>query len=201
MRMIYKLKACESKAVVSAILNLETCKFINNEDTGHSSLILNNTEDKLLLECLNQITTVEASLDAGNKRIITNSSRYLWKLNPELKINKMRLKLLRILKPLGLLFAVRNINTRTYLKLSKLEFKTFKIKWQSLHGDLPYTVIEVNDRYHVLIDEYIQSIIVSAIEKYVIDDSDERLILKRNIINETVDKCQLLLKLPSVEFA
>jgi hypothetical protein len=197
MRMLYKLKACETKAVVSAVLNLETCNFTNNENTGHARFVLNNTSDKLLLECLNQITTVEASLNVGNNSIITNESRYLWKLNPNLKINKIRLKLIRILKPLGLLFTVRNIHTRRYLILSRVEFKTFKIKWISIYGDLPFNVLIKNNTYIILIDANFKDILISAIDKYIICDTPEREILKRNLIDETLTKLNYLVSLPS----
>ena len=60
----------------------------------------------------------------------------------------MRLQLLRILKPIGLFFLVRNTNSDIFLTLTDIEYNTFKIKWNSIYGPttifggLPYKVVE-----------------------------------------------------------
>lgn len=193
----YKFKAHETKAIVSAILNLENCHFYNDEDTGHAKLVLYDCNDNLLVEALNQITTVDAYIDDDNV-LHTNYSRYIYKLNPEL--NKTRLKLLRILKPIGLFFMIRNLgNTNVILELSHPQFKSFLTKWESIYGNLEFKYDKYlnpdtnKDEYQIMVNNNFKNIINYAIDQYVIDDTLERRIFKDSLKKEMFEKIDYLL--------
>lgn len=188
MRIIHKLKACETKSITSAILNLPSCKCEMNYKTEHARLILNQSSDKLLEEALNQITTVECHIDYGRNILFTNESRYIWKLNPELKSNKTRLQLLRILKPLGILFTIRNSQNCNFLTLSQCQFDTFKIKWTSIYGNrYNFEHVYENNNYTILINKDMLDIAIEAINKYIIAVDKSRQLIKESIIKETID--------------
>lgn len=194
----HKFKSSETKSIASAILHLPTSEIVINEAAGTGSLILHNTTDNLLVETLNQITTVEANLDIDTKTISTNFSRYMWKLNPALKENKMRLQLLRILKPIGLFFLVRNTNSNILLTLTDIEYNTFKIKWNSIYGPntifggLPYEVKESYNNNIIFINWSFRNIIGYAVSHFIIDDLEQHKLNKDKILNLTLNQIDFL---------
>lgn len=190
-RIFHKFKACDTKSIATSIIHLKNCEFLTDINLNHSKIILNNCTDTLLTEAFNQITTVESILE--NNVFSTNYSRYIWKLNPTFKENKIRLKLLRLLKPIGLFFLVRNINTNEYLELNEIEYKTFLIKWKSIYPNLSFSFKKINDKYTILIDSNFEIIMYNAIENHIINDTKSHRIVKANIIDETFDKLQSLL--------
>jgi len=190
-RVFYKFKACDTKSIATSIIHLENCKFITDNNLNHSKIKLLNCTDNLLVEAFNQITTVETTLE--NNIFETNFSRYIWKLNPEFKENKTRLILLRLLKPIGLFFLVRNINTKEYLSLNEIEFNTFKIKWKSIYNNLPFTFTESSNSFMICIDDNFNNIINFAVEKHIINDTENHRKVKQNILNETLNKLDYLI--------
>lgn len=194
----HKFKSSETKSIASAVLHLPTSEIIINEPVGTGSIILHDTDDNLLVEALNQITTVEANLNTDTRTISTNFSRYVWKLNPALKENKMRLQLLRILKPIGLFFLVRNTNSDIFLTLTDIEYNTFKIKWESIYGPktifggLPYEVWEHTNNNIIFINWAFRNIIGYAVSHFIIDDLEQHKINKENILISTLEKIDFL---------
>ncbi len=190
-RVFYKFKSCDTKSIATSIIHLNECEFITDNILNHSKIILHNCKDVLLVEAFNQITTVESELE--NNTFSTNFSRYIWKLNPKFKENKTRLILLRLLKPIGLFFLVRNINNKVFLQLNKIEFNTFVIKWKSIYGELPFTFTESLIGYDIHIDENFRSIIDTAIEKHIINDTENHRIAKQLIVDQTLNKLEELI--------
>lgn len=185
-RTFYKFKACDTKSIATSIIHLKNCEFITDNNLNHSKIILHNCNDTILTEAFNQITTVESVLE--NNNFITNYSRYIWKLNPNFKENKTRLKLLRLLKPIGLFFLVRNIDTNLYLELNEVEFKTFIIKWKSIYLETPFTVNKIDNKIFIVIDKHFENIINGAIEKHIINDTESHRKVKEQIREQTFEK-------------
>lgn len=191
LKTLYKFKACDTKSIASAIISLKNCEFIINNDLNHAKIILHNSNDELLVEAFNQITTVESTLN--NQVFSTNYSRYLWKLNPEFKENKTRLILLRILKPIGLFFLVRNTNSNIFLTLNDIEFKTFQIKWNSIYPNLPFASRNQLNYHEILFNESFHTIINEAANKHIIDVDPFRKTNKQIIIYKTIEKLNNLI--------
>lgn len=196
MKTFYKFKAHETKSITSAVMSLKRSTINVDENLGHAQLIIKNCNDTLLIEALNQITTVDAKII--NNDLITNYSRYIYKLNPILKNNKIRLQLLRLLKPIGLFFIVRNINdTNKILSLTHPQYNSFLTKWNSIYGNMHFKCnVELNEFnrniYDILIDENYKDIINYAIDEYVIDDTPERRVFKQKLKKDTFNKIDLL---------
>lgn len=191
-RIFHKFKACDTKSIATSIIHLKNCEFLTDTNLNHSKIILNNCTDTLLTEAFNQITTVESILE--NNVFSTNYSRYIWKLNPNFKENKIRLKLLRLLKPIGLFFLVRNINTNEYLELNVIEYKTFLIKWKSIYNNLPFDVKQVHDKFVIYFNESFKNIIYTAVDQHIIKDTPSHREQKSIILNETLNRLDEIIK-------
>ena len=193
----YKFKAHETKSITSAVLELPNTVIDVNESAGHANLVINDCIDNLLVEALNQITTVNAEIRDNN--IVTDYSRYIYKLNPELKSNKTRLKLLRLLKPIGILFTIRNLNnTNRFLKLTHPQFLSFQTKWNSIYGNLEYEYDQWKDEYnkdhyYILINDSFKTIVEYAIDNYIIDDTPERVEFKKQLTIDTISQVDFLI--------
>jgi hypothetical protein len=202
----FKFKAHETKSIVSAIFNLNNVTININENTGHAQLIVLDCEDELLLEALNQITTVEAEIDnkIGDRLdLVTNYSRYIYKLNPELKSNKTRLRLLRTLKPIGLFFVIRHLpDTKRFLRLTHPMFLSFLSKWDSIYKEsnvkisyMQWKDIYNRDNYDIFITESFKEVVNYVVDKYIIDDTVERRVYKEKLRQETIQRVDFLSKL------
>lgn len=191
LRVFHKFKACDTKSIATAIISLNQCEFIINNDLNHAKIVVPNSNDNLLTEAFNQITTVESKLD--NREFSTNYSRYLWKLNPKFKENKTRLVLLRLLKPIGLFFLIRNTNSKTFLNLNDVEFNTFQIKWKSIYPNLPFLATHENNMHKVLYNNSFIDIIYQAADQHIIAVDESRKAIKQLIINQTISKLNTLI--------
>lgn len=187
----YKFKACDTKSIATAIMALNNCKFIIDDQLAHAKIILSNTNDTLLVEAFNQITTVEAEIN--HNILSTNYSRYIWKLNPQFKENKTRLILLRLLKPIGIFFFIRNTHSNIFLTLNDIEYKTFQIKWNSIYPDLPFKSNNKPNNHEILFNDNFYTIINDAANKHIIDVDPSRKAYKQLIINQTISKLDSLI--------
>lgn len=192
LKIFHKFKACDTKSIASAIISLDECEFIINHDLNHARIVLSNSNDDLLVEAFNQITTVESVLE-HNHVFSTNYSRYLWKLNPKFKENKTRLILLRILKPIGLFFLVRNTHSKVFLKLNDVEFNTFQIKWNSIYPNLPFVSVNKSNYHEILFNDSFYTIINDAADKHIIEVDSSRKAIKQLIVNQTISKLNSLI--------
>lgn len=192
LKVFHKFKACDTKSIATAIISLDECEFITNDELGHAQIMLPNSNDTILCEAFNQITTVESVLT--NRNFSTNYSRYLWKLNPKFKENKTRLILLRLLKPIGLFFLIRNTNSKTFLNLNDVGFNTFQIKWKSIYPNLPFLAEHENNMHKVLFNDSFIDIINEAADKHIIDIDSSRRAIKQLIVNQTINKLESLRK-------
>ena len=185
MRTLKKLNASECKSIVTNLYTLYNIR-VHTNDYGHSKFLLNQTDDKLLIEALNQITTVECKY---NKYYIeTNYSRYLYKLQKAKTNNKIFF--LRLINPIGLLFNARCNHTNIIYRFkSDHEYYCFIARWNKKYPDLIPTVI--NNNWHF--DENIKSIITLAMDKYIINTTDIHKISKISIQNETFKRIDNLI--------
>lgn len=195
MRILYKFKASETKSITSSILTLENCSIDIDNKLEHAGLILTNTRDYLLIEALEQLTPVHAFLDLYRNRIHTNNTRYFWKLNPELSANTTRLNLVRQLKSIGIFFKIRNTHSNVFLKIKSQSFETFTKKWKLNYKQLEFDYdFDESENVYTIYYTNFEHIIQEAADNYILANTKERRIIKKHILEETLDKLKVLKK-------